>query len=215
MRATNTTPLLTRGLLHFLPKTKGNPLSHKLTRAQKKVTYPAMKRKTFSLTLVVCLAAFGVVFASAAQKKSTKPSAKTSKPATQAAAEVVKRGAPLGDSLSVALTDVLKEPQKFADKPVLVEGVIERVCTNKGCWMELAPKAGAEESVRVTFKDYGFFVPVNSQGMKAKAEGQFTVKTLTKEKADHYEGEGARLKRNEDGTATEISFLASGVELRK
>ena len=174
-----------------------------------------MKRKAVSLTLVVCFAACGVVFASAAQKKSTESSAKMSKPATQAAAEVVKRGAPLGDSPAVALADVLKEPQKFAEKPVVVEGVIERVCTNKGCWMELAPAAGSQEGVRVTFKDYGFFVPVNSKGMKAKAEGQFTVKTLTKEKADHYEGEGARLKRNEDGTATEISFLASGVELRK
>ncbi|MDQ3686996.1 MAG: DUF4920 domain-containing protein [Acidobacteriota bacterium] len=173
-----------------------------------------MNKKTLSLTLIICLAVFGVV-AIAAQKESTKSPVKTSESSSQVSAEVIKRGAALGDSPSVALTDVLKEPQKFADKSVLVEGVIERVCMNKGCWMELAPAAGSQEGVRVTFKDYGFFVPVNSQGMKAKAEGQFTVKTLSKEKADHYEGEGARLKRNEDGTATEISFLASGVELRK
>jgi len=173
-----------------------------------------MNKKTLSLTLVMCFAALGVV-ATAAQKESTKSSVKATKSSNQTSAEVVKRGAPLGDSPSVALADVLKEPQKFADKAVLVEGVIERVCTNKGCWMELAPVAGSKDGVRVTFKDYGFFVPVNSQGMRAKAEGLFSVKTLTKEKADHYEGEGARLKRNEDGTATEVSFLASGVELRK
>ena len=173
-----------------------------------------MKRKTFQLAFIICFAASGVNV-SVAQKKSTAASVQPKQSVTKSALEVIKRGAPLGDSAAVELADVLKEPQKFADKMVRVEGIIERVCTNKGCWMELAPQASATESVRVTFKDYGFFVPTTSQGMKAQAEGQFAVKVLSKEKADHYEGEGARLKRNEDGTATEISFLASGVELRK
>ncbi len=173
-----------------------------------------MKKKTFPLAFIICFAASGVNV-SVAQKKSTEASVQPKQSVNKPAPEVIKRGAPLGDSASVELADVLKEPQKFADKMVRVEGVIERVCTNKGCWMELAPQAGAVESVRVTFKDYGFFVPITSQGMKAHAEGQFAVKVLSKEMADHYEGEGARLKRNQDGTATEISFLASGVELRK
>ncbi|MDQ3651784.1 MAG: DUF4920 domain-containing protein [Acidobacteriota bacterium] len=173
-----------------------------------------MKRKTFQLAFIICFAASGVNV-SVAQKKSTAASVQPKQSVTKPAPEVIKRGAPLGDSAAVELADVLKEPQKFADKMVRVEGIIERVCTNKGCWMELAPQASATESVRVTFKDYGFFVPTTSQGMKAQAEGQFAVKVLSKEKADHYEGEGARLKRNQDGTATEISFLASGVELRK
>ncbi len=128
--------------------------------------------------------------------------------------EVVKRGDPLGDSPEVAFADVLKAPEKYTSKPVIVEGVIERVCTNKGCWMEIAPKAG-DAGARVTFKDYGFFVPTSSRGWWVKAEGQFAVKTLSKEKAEHYETEGARVKRNADGTVTEISFVASGVELRK
>jgi hypothetical protein len=51
--------------------------------------------------------------------------------------------------------------------------------------------------------------------MKAIAEGEFAVATMSKEKADHLEGEGARLKRNADGTVNEVSFIASAVELRK
>jgi hypothetical protein len=108
----------------------------------------------------------------------------------------------------------LKEPAKYADRVVVVEGVVERVCQKQGCWMELAPEKGAR-GVRVAMKDHAFFVPFNSAGLRARAEGTFEVKTLTREDADHYEKEGARLTRNPDGTATEVSFTASGVELRK
>jgi hypothetical protein len=178
--------------------------------------------KTFfvSLLLVVCLA-FVIVAqqkqgatASSSHEQHAGHTAATATDAETNNGDVIKRGAPLGDSPSVAFADVLKEPQKYADKVVTIEGVAERVCTSKGCWMEIAPKAGAE-SVRVTFKDYGFFVPTSSKNFKVKAEGKFAVKVLTKEKADHYEGEGARIKRNADGTANEVTFVAVGVELRK
>ncbi len=182
-----------------------------------------MKNRIISLSLALGFVGIAAsVAVSAGQKQTPETSSKTvqsteksAPPAAETIAEVVKRGQPLGSSPAVQLADVLKEPQKFADKPVMVEGVIDRVCTRKGCWMELAPKADAGESVRVTFKDYGFFVPLNSQGMKARAEGQFAVKVLSKEKADHYAEEGARLRRNADGSADEISFVASGLELRK
>ncbi len=126
----------------------------------------------------------------------------------------IRRGEALGASPAVAFADVLKEPAKFAGKKVVVEGVVERVCQKQGCWMELAPERGAR-GVRVAMKDHAFFVPFNTAGRRARAEGTLEVKTLTREDADHYEKEGARLTRNPDGTATEISFTASGVELRK
>jgi hypothetical protein len=49
--------------------------------------------------------------------------------------------------------------------------------------------------------------------MMVRAEGVFHIKSWSKEEADHLEGEGAKLVRNRDGTATEIGFVASGVEL--
>jgi hypothetical protein len=128
--------------------------------------------------------------------------------------EVVRRGAPVGDSAAVDFAALLKEPAKYADKSVVVEGVVERVCQKQGCWMELAPAKGAR-GVRVSMKDHSFAVPFNAAGLRARAEGVFTIKTLTKEDADHFEKEGAKLKRNPDGTADELSFTATGVELRK
>ena len=129
--------------------------------------------------------------------------------------EMIRRGEPIAkDAAVVPLARVLATPEKFAKTPVLVEGLIEQVCTNKGCWMQLVPAAG-EAGMRVTFKNYAFFVPLDSKGMIARAEGVTKTRTLSKKEADHLEGEGAKLTRNRDGIAREVSFVARGVELRK
>ena len=127
---------------------------------------------------------------------------------------VLKRGEPLGKSKKVSLAKVIENPSKYAEKTVRVKGVIVRSCKMEGCWMELAPSENAK-SVRVKFKDHGFFIPLNSAGAAAKAEGVFSVKTLSKEEVDHLvNDDGAKFDNvNEDGTVTEISFLASGDEL--
>ena len=116
------------------------------------------------------------------------------------------------DAKTVPLATVLASPDDYTKTPVVVEGVITTACERKGCWMQLAPAEG-EGSVRVTFKDYGFFIPLDAKGMKARAEGVTTVKKLSKSDVDHLEGEGAKFIRNEDGTANEVSFIANGVEL--
>ncbi len=127
---------------------------------------------------------------------------------------VIKRGAPLTGAPVVTLAAILANPQSFANRTVTVEGKIKQCCTRKGCWMELtAPKAA--NTVRVTFKDYGFFVPTNSKGMRVRAEGKVTVTTLSAEDVAHLNGEGAHIKPSADGTALEVGFVADGVELRK
>ena len=136
--------------------------------------------------------------------------------ATALADDIIKRGEAIpADAKAIPLTTVLENPAEYTKKTVVVEGVIAKACTNKGCWMELVPEAG-KAGVRVTFKDYGFFVPLDSKGLKARAEGVTAMKTLTKERADHLESEGAaKFTRNADGTVSEVSFVAQGVELRK
>lgn len=129
--------------------------------------------------------------------------------AFSAVADTVKRGAPIApEAKAITIAQLLEQPDNYKKKPVVVEGTVASVCTNMGCWMQL-------DSVRVTFKDYGFFVPTDSKGMQARAEGVVKVKTLSKEEADHLEGEGAKLNRNADGTAKEVTFVANGVELTK
>lgn len=128
----------------------------------------------------------------------------------------LKRGAAIGSAKKVSLAKVLKNPSKFEGKTVRVEGVIVRSCKMEGCWAELAPTAEGQ-SVRVKMKDHAFFIPLQSAGAVARAEGVFTVKNLTKAQVDHMiEEDGAKFgNRNADGTVVEVSFEASGIELRK
>jgi Domain of unknown function (DUF4920) len=162
--------------------------------------------------LLVCVLLTGA-FAQAGHKHQTKPKPEEPKAAT--AGDVVRRGEPIGDSPAVAFADVLKEPAKFAGKTVRIEGVVERVCKAEGCWMQIAPKPDAVESVRVTF-DHKFNVPKDADKWKFRAEGEFSLKVLSKEEVEHLvKDDGAKIKTNADGTANEVSFLATGVELWK
>jgi hypothetical protein len=131
--------------------------------------------------------------------------------------ETITRGAALsGSAKKVSLDKVFKEPAKFADEKVAVSGIIVRSCKKEGCWMEMAEKEGGR-SVRVTFGDHAFFIPLNAAGMKVKAEGVFKTKTLNKEHVDHLiNDDGAKFdSRNPDGSVTEVSFDATGVVLTK
>ena len=128
----------------------------------------------------------------------------------------IKRGAAIGTAKKISLAKAMKNPAKYSDKAILVEGVIVRSCKMEGCWMELAPSKDAS-AVRIKMKDHAFFVPLDAAGLKAKVEGVMSVKTLSKEEVDHLiNDDGAKFdKINADGTVTEISFLATGVELTK
>jgi len=129
---------------------------------------------------------------------------------------VLKRGAGIGRAQKVSLVKVIKNPGEYSGKTVLVEGLIVRSCKTEGCWMELASATDAK-SVRVKFKNHAFFIPLDAAGMRAKVEGVFSVKTLSKAEVDHLVNEdGAKFdKINPDGTVTEVSFEATGVELTK
>lgn len=124
-----------------------------------------------------------------------------------------------GDKLSglpkTEMTALLKSPGDFDGKTVALEAKVRKACEKKGCWMELSPANGEGPGVRVTFKDYGFFVPLDSAGRTAKVEGLIKVAELSAETAKHYESEGAIVPRGKDGKPREVQLIASGLELRK
>jgi hypothetical protein len=138
------------------------------------------------------------------------------KPASEAkpADEVLLRGEKIKGANPVTLTALMGAPVDFAGKTVLLEGTVRKACERKGCWMELAADDKAP-GVRITFKDYGFFVPLDSAGRKAKVEGEVKVAELSEAKAKHYESEGAKVAKDKDGKYREVQLVASGVELRK
>jgi hypothetical protein len=133
---------------------------------------------------------------------------------TAADSSMVRRGAPVPAGAAIAVTQLVASARSYTERAVIVEGMITRECTEKGCWMQVAPDATAD-GMRVTFKDYGFFIPQAMVGRRARMEGVTKVTTHSRSAAEHLIGEGAKLKRNADGTATEVQFIANGVELFK
>ncbi|MEP7213103.1 MAG: DUF4920 domain-containing protein [Acidobacteriota bacterium] len=167
------------------------------------------------LVLLFVVAAF-CASALAQEKPEKKQPTEADKTTAIPSDSYLKRGAPIGKSQKVSLAKVMLDPAKYAGTKVRVEGVVVRSCKSEGCWAELAPAANGK-SVRVTMKDHAFFIPLQSAGATARAEGVFAVKVLSKEHVDHLINEdGAKFdNRNADGTVNEISFEATGIELRK
>lgn len=81
--------------------------------------------------------------------------------------------------------------------------------------MEISDGSGSESpGCRVTFKDYGFFVPLDSAGSKARVQGTVQVRVVPGPEVQHMETEGAKFAgKQPDGTAREVRMVATGVEL--
>jgi Domain of unknown function (DUF4920) len=169
-----------------------------------------MLARSLVLGLVLC---FVGCKTSAEQAPAAK--AEASMPAPSPASARQAFGAPLTSGAVVALADVLKSPDKFRDQSVLVEGEVRRACTRKGCWMELSEAQDpATPGCRVTFKDYGFFVPTDSAGSKARVEAKVESRAIKPELVAHLEEEGAKFAdKAADGSAHEVRLVATGVEL--
>ena len=124
--------------------------------------------------------------------------------------EVVKRGAALSNAPSITLDAVSAKAESYAGKTVKVTGKVARVCRKTGCWLGLEGSRAVVKA-RVTFKDYGFFAPLDCQGTDATVEGVVEVKKLS-------EGERAHLA-SDDGVpvdqvpGTELRITASALEI--
>lgn len=132
-------------------------------------------------------------------------------------ADVLRVGAPIESDRRERLATVLGAPERFVGQTVVVEGNVRRACSRKGCWMELAADATqSAPSCRVTFKDYAFFVPTDSAGRIAKVQGTIELAKLKARHVEHLAEEGATFKdKAPDGSAEEVRFVATGVELRR
>ena len=94
---------------------------------------------------------------------------------------------------------------------------IEEVCSKKGCWMKL-PAGETKETIMVRFKDYGFFMPLDSNGKEVIVEGKAFVKEVSVDELKHY-AEDAGKSAEEIAKITapkmELAFEANGVLMKK
>jgi hypothetical protein len=98
---------------------------------------------------------------------------------------------------------------------VKLSAKINAVCKVKGCWMTL--DLGNDTEMRVSFKDYAFFVPKDANGKTATVQGWAKVDTTSVEELRHFaEDDGQSKEEIEKITEpkAELSFVASGVLIK-
>lgn len=100
--------------------------------------------------------------------------------------------------------------------PLKLQGTIAACCQSSGCWMDL--EIGNEEVMKVTFKDYAFFIPKDSKGKTAYVEGFAKRELIPVETLRHYAMDEGKSKE-EIGAITEpeyaYTFEASGVLIKE
>ena len=93
---------------------------------------------------------------------------------------------------------------------------IKEVCSKKGCWMKLGLSSEIETMVR--FKDYGFFIPLDSKDREVIIEGKAYVTEVSVDDLKHY-AEDAGKSAEEISKITlpkkEFVFEANGVLMKK
>ncbi len=96
-----------------------------------------------------------------------------------------------------------------------VSAKINEVCQMKGCWMKL--DLGNDQDVMVTFKDYGFFMPLNAEG-EVIINGKAFLKETSVDDLRHY-AEDAGKSAEEIAAITQpektFAFEADGVLLKQ
>ncbi len=126
-------------------------------------------------------------------------------------------GAALDASVErVAFQLVLTSPEAYAKKKLVTNAVVRAACQKRGCWMEVRdPDDRASAGLTVRFKNYGFFVPLNSRSADVRMEGEVSVTRMTAGQVAELEAEGGTIANKEaDGSAIVVQFTASGVEMR-
>src|SRR5690606_5531124 len=92
---------------------------------------------------------------------------------------------------AISTEELLMQLENQDSVQVKLASEVQSSCTKKGCWMKVETGEG-QESIMVTFKDYGFFVPVDTthpdvnKGKKAIMEGWAFREVMSVEDQRHY-----------------------------
>lgn len=113
---------------------------------------------------------------------------------------------------SKPVSEVFTVLQDVDSSNTTLKGEVVEVCQKKGCWMTL--KLEDDKTMRVTFKDYGFFVPKDISGKEVVINGLAKREVTDVETLKHFAEDAG--KSAEEVAAitepqTEVTFVADGV----
>jgi hypothetical protein len=157
----------------------------------------------------------------ASSQPAAAPTARGTTPADRDAVDadgVARRGVALSkDAPAVPVAVAFAKSKELQGKTVKVAGTVDAVCAKKGCWFVVKGDR-PDQTIRITAKDYGFFVPKAAKGKAAVVEGLLEVKTLDPATAQHLEDERTlapgEQRKKIAGDTVELSIVAAALELK-
>jgi hypothetical protein len=96
-------------------------------------------------------------------------------------------GVKINNSLPIlSMQDLVTDSPSHLAKPFQVEARIAKVCQKKGCFF-IAQQD--QHILRVSFRDYGFFIPTDSNGKTVTLAGELVQKRLSSEQVAHFKAD--------------------------
>jgi hypothetical protein len=96
-------------------------------------------------------------------------------------------GVKINNSLPIlSMQDLVTDSPSHLAKPFQVEARIAKVCQKKGCFF-IAQQD--QHILRVSFRDYGFFIPTDSHGKTVTLAGELVQKRLSSEQVAHFKAD--------------------------
>jgi hypothetical protein len=128
-------------------------------------------------------------------------------------------GAKFDTNNAVTISEAIQTLEKAKIASVAetkITGTIVNTCVKKGCWMNITDESG--NTVRVTFKDYSFFVPTSGvENTNVTVIGTFKKETTDVASLKHF-AEDAGKSADEIALITkdktEYTFEATGVLIK-
>lgn len=160
----------------------------------------------------------GVMFSCGGEEKKEdkKEDKKEEKTEEAAGPSVMLRGADFDTSAVVLPNEMIAKMEGLDSlEGVVLRTQINECCQKKGCWMTLNMGEGNPE-MRVWFKDYDFFVPLDAHGVNVIVSGKAFMDTVSVADQKHIL-EDAKASQEEIDAITEVKvelgFEATGVYL--
>ena len=120
-------------------------------------------------------------------------------------------GAPMEESgRALRLAELVSDSDHYLDSEVVVKTRIAKVCQKKGCFF-VAQEGDAV--ARVTFQDYGFFIPTDAGGKEVTLAGVFTRRELTESRAQHYQDDLGETRSEAPLNTVEYQIVATSVRI--
>ncbi len=133
---------------------------------------------------------------------------------TQTQEETYVYGQEFDDSNLLSVTQFLDSVSNQDSVEATITGEIVESCQSKGCWMDL--RLADDTKIKVTFRDYGFFVPAEDLAGKAVTiHGTAKREVISVEDQRHYAEDAGKTPEEIKAITKpreELRFVANGVK---